>query len=996
MRHRRLSTIHFPASVAAEPPMMRRVNRQPLVRALPAVATVALAALAGMMVSTPGHVRWAIGSSSHAQPQLPAAASLAISRSLGVDLAEYRLARSPGGFLAHNARQGLTANFGTSGATVSTSGGAHASIALRAIGSGAALHPVGLARPLARGGNRVEYRRDGATEWFANGPAGVEQGFTIPTKPAGASHGTLTLALGLSGTFTARPGMGGGLLLIGAGDKALLRYGDLSVADAHGRSLPARLAVEHGRVLISVDTRGARYPLTVDPLVQDAELTAADGAPEDDLGNSVAVSGSTIAVGAPQHSVNGHSEAGAVYVFSKPASGEWANATQTAELTASDGVESDALGVSVAVSASGSTIVAGASRHGGEAGAVYVFSKPASGGWKNATQTAELTATGGAAPDALGHSVAASGSTIVAGAPGASSYQGAVYVFSEPLSGGWKNATQTAELTASDPGAAYDVLGGSVAVSGPTIVAGAAGHTVNGHLRQGAVYVFSEPASGGWKNATQTAELTAADGVANDTMGAVAISEPGSTIVAGAAGHKVNGVSEAGAAYVFTEPLSDNWETTTQTAELTAASPGAADFLGGSVAVSGSTIVAGAAFHAANGHHWQGAAYAFSKPVSDSWENATQTAELTAADGAAGDELGWSVAASGTTIVAGAPGRMINGNNDQGAAYVLPFALPTASIVTPAEGGSYTQGQSLTAEFTCTAATGATLKPGTAGCSGSVANGAAIDTSVPGHYIFTVTATDTDGHNSTTTSSYTVTPKTTGAESAPETPLSSTTPATSTTATSTPSSGNPISVATSPKAVEELLNGCSGSPLVLNDVYIQGAHVEIRGSAAKSYVGKKVKILFNEGKQVATATVEANGQYTTTAPLPPAKVRDNLDTRYTAEIGKLRSVHLKLVRRLLLEPPKASGTTVTITGQLTPPLAKPIAPVTVEQQLECGKTTVAKTFTPSANGRFDITLAVPANAKAAIFRLTSKVAANKHSVTHGFTTFSLPLPVAIG
>ena len=87
---------------------------------------------------------------------------------------------------------------------------------------------------------------------------------------------------------------------------------------------------------------------------------------------------------------------------------------------------------------------------------------------------------------------------------------------------------------------------------------------------------------------------------------------------------------------------------------------------------------------------------------------------------------------------------------------------------------------------------------------------------------------------------------------------------------------------------------------------------------------------------------------------------------------------------------------MTLTGQVTLPLTKPIAPVTVEQQLECGKTTVAKTFTPSANGRFDITLAVPANARAAIYRLTSKVAANKHSVKHGFTTFSLPLPVALG
>jgi hypothetical protein len=185
--------------------------------------------------------------------------------------------------------------------------------------------------------------------------------------------------------------------------------------------------------------------------------------------------------------------------------------------------------------------------------------------------------------------------------------------------------------------------------------------------------------------------------------------------------------------------------------------------------------------------------------------------------------------------------------------------------------------------------------------------------------------------------------------------------------------------------------------LVLNDVYIHGGRVLLSGSAASSLVGKKVKILFGTAnKQVATATVEADGQYTTTAPLPPAKIRKSSSARYSAEVGKLRSLHLKLTRRLLLEAPKANGTTVTLTGQVTLPLTKPIAPVTVEQQLECGKTTIAKTFTPSANGRFDITLTVPANAKAAIFRLTSKVAANKNSVTHGFTTFSLPLPVALG
>jgi hypothetical protein len=207
---------------------------------------------------------------------------------------------------------------------------------------------------------------------------------------------------------------------------------------------------------------------------------------------------------------------------------------------------------------------------------------------------------------------------------------------------------------------------------------------------------------------------------------------------------------------------------------------------------------------------------------------------------------------------------------------------------------------------------------------------------------------------------------------------------------------NTAGIATTPAAVEELLLGCSKTQLVLNDAYIHGSRVILSGSAAKSLIGKKVKILFNEKRVVASATVKADGQFATTAPLPPAKIREALTTRYTAEIGKARSLHLKLTRRLLLEPPRASGTTVTLSGQVTPPLTKPVAPVTVEQQLECGKPTVVKTFTPPANGRFDITLTVPPNAKAGIYRLISKVAANRHAVSQGFTTFSLPLPIALG
>ena len=67
----------------------------------------------------------------------------------------------------------------------------------------------------------------------------------------------------------------------------------------------------------------------------------------------------------------------------------------------------------------------------------------------------------------------------------------------------------------------------------------------------------------------------------------------------------------------------------------------------------------------------------------------------------------------------------------------------------------------------------------------------------------------------------------------------------------------------------------------------------------------------------------------------------------------------------------------------------------VEQQLEYGRTTIARRFTPPPTALQD-RADVPADAKAAIYRLTSVVAANAQATAHGFSTFSLPLPVKIG
>ena len=136
---------------------------------------------------------------------------------------------------------------------------------------------------------------------------------------------------------------------------------------------------------------------------------------DDHFGDSVSISGNTVVVGAHEATVGGNSDQGAAYVFTEPGSG-WADMTQTAKLTASDGAADDYFGTSVSIS--GNTVVVGASeprsaQHG--QGAAYVFTEPGSG-WANMTQTAKLTASDGAAGDYFGFSVSISGNTVVVGA----------------------------------------------------------------------------------------------------------------------------------------------------------------------------------------------------------------------------------------------------------------------------------------------------------------------------------------------------------------------------------------------------------------------------------------------------------------------------------------------------------------------------------------------------------------------------------------------------
>lgn len=574
--------------------------------------------------------------------QLPVAAGTLVSRTLG--LTERRFWARPSGDGFVSAGGGLRASFTAAGVTVRV-GGTRLRMRLAGYSAGGRVMALPPTAPTADR-DRVTYAQGPVRGWYRNGPLGLEQGFTIAHAPQGADDArSLTLTLQLSGGV--RAALDGGTIRFTTAQGTLL-YRGLSARDGAGRTLPTHLGLRDGRLLLRVDVASARYPIVIDPLVELAKLTSTSHAY---LGESVAVSpdGRTLVTGAEDEGVGGNSDQGAVFVFTKPSAGGWVDATQAAELTASDGANGDAFGTSVAISSDGGTIVVGAPDAGSNTGAAYVFDEP-SGGWVDATQTSKLTA-GVAGQDYFGRGVAVShdGAEVVVGADGVSSNKGAAYVFPKPV-GGWSTADSTpaATLTASDASASAD-FGTSVAISdaGAVLAVGAPDAHQVGAGYSGAVYEFTEPGSGWTGSLTQTAELTPSTAVESDTawLGyATAIAGDGETIVSGAP--RSTGVrgAEQGAVLVFNEPGSGSWAPENQAAVLTnsnASSNG--DELGKSVSISddGELIMAGAPSWT-NGQ--VGQAYEYVKPESG-WATSTETAILGHATGVTTDQFGYGVAA---------------------------------------------------------------------------------------------------------------------------------------------------------------------------------------------------------------------------------------------------------------------------------------------------------------------------------------------------------------
>ena len=381
--------------------------------------------------------------------------------------------------------------------------------------------------------------------------------------------------------------------------------------------------------------------------VEVAKLVADDGASNDFFGFSVALSGDTAVIGVLRDDDNGN-DSGSAYVFTRSGT-TW---SQQAKLTATDGAANDTFGGNVALS--GDTAVIGSlgdddDVNGVDSGSAYVFTRSGTS-W---SEQAKLTAADGAAGDEFGYSVAILGDTAVIGAArddDKGKDSGSAYVFTRSGTS-W---SQQAKLTAAD-GAAGDVFSISVALSGDTAVIGADLNDEKGD-NSGAAYVFTRSGST-W---SQQAKLTADDGAAGDLFG-IRVALSGVTAVIGAARDDDKG-DNAGAAYVFIRS-GTRWS---QRAKLTADDGAANDRFGTRVAVSGNTAVIGAILDDDNSDN-SGSAYVFTQSGT-TW---SQRAKLTAADSAADDVFGWSVALAGDTVLIGAPTSILVSPGGRGSAYVF-------------------------------------------------------------------------------------------------------------------------------------------------------------------------------------------------------------------------------------------------------------------------------------------------------------------------------------
>jgi parallel beta-helix repeat protein len=319
------------------------------------------------------------------------------------------------------------------------------------------------------------------------------------------------------------------------------------------------------------------------------------------------------------------------------------------KLNAGDGAVDDQFGTSVSIS--GDYAIVGAcydDDRGSSSGSAYIFKRDGTS-WDERTK---ITASDGATGDWFGYSVSMSGDYAIVGAyrdDDSGSYSGSAYIFKRDGTS-W---SEQAKIIASD-GAAVDLFGYSVSMSGDYAIVGAYGDDDRGSA-SGSAYIFKRDEAS-WD---EQVKITASDGAAYDYFGRSA-SISGDYAIVGACYDGDSG-SYSGSAYIFKRDRT-SWS---EQAKITAIDGAEGDRFGHHVSISGDSAIVGAYGDDDCGSN-SGSAYIFKRDGA-SWD---EQAKMTASDGAVDDYFSQSsVSISGDYAIVGAYGDDDCGSNS-GSAYV--------------------------------------------------------------------------------------------------------------------------------------------------------------------------------------------------------------------------------------------------------------------------------------------------------------------------------------
>ena len=428
-----------------------------------------------------------------------------------------------------------------------------------------------------------------------------------------------------------------------------------------------------GAYLDDVSTRvnqGSAYVYTrnVNAWPFQAKLQPGDGEANKQFGYAVGIDGDTVVVGARDDSLNPNNFAnqGSAYVYTRSGT-VW---SQQQKLLAPDGAAQDFFGQAVAID--GDTVIAGAASDdlgaASDAGSAYVYFHVGAA-WP---LQQKLTGSDGETGDSFGSAVAVDGNTAVITATnddiGAAAGQGSAYVFT-------RNGTVWSFQQKLTMGKTGDGFGNSAAVLGDTIMIGADSLS----FTNGAVYVFTRT-NNVW-SFKQT--LTPNDSKANQFFGEeVAID--GTTAVISAGGETINGKTFQGAAYTFTF-ANNTWS---QSQKLIAPDGETSDQFGSGVAINGNVIVVGAEGDDFGATLNKGSAYFFERPNGGQF---SFVSKITSVNGNPDSRFGRSVAVSGTVIAVGAPLEDNGANTQQGAVHLyekLGASWTFLQRITPATGAT--------------------------------------------------------------------------------------------------------------------------------------------------------------------------------------------------------------------------------------------------------------------------------------------------------------------